>query len=160
MDEGDSAQRLIAVNIDESSLGAASGEGEHERDIAIYDLIAENRFGTPKGGPGPYRLTLALMQNKLVFDIKDEMENAIVTHLLALGPFRQIVSEYRTICQRHYTAIKSASPSQIEVIDMGRRGMHNEAAQLLMERLGGKIDMDFPTARRLFTLIVALHWEV
>jgi uncharacterized protein (UPF0262 family) len=160
MGEGDTAERLIAVNIDESSLGAASADSEHERDIAIYDLLAENRFGTPKGGPGPYRLTLALVQNKLVFDIKDEADNAVVTHLLALGPFRQIVSEYRRICGRHYAAIKSASPSQIEAIDMGRRGMHNDGAGLLMERLEGKIEMDFPTARRLFTLIVALHWEL
>jgi uncharacterized protein (UPF0262 family) len=158
MGEGDTAERLIAVHIDESSLGASSAESERERDIAIYDLLAENRFGTPKGGPGPYRLTLAVVQNKLVFDVKDEADNAVVTHLLALGPFRQIVSEYRRICDRHYAAIKSASPSQIEAIDMGRRGMHNLAATLLMERLKGKIEMDFATARRLFTLIVALHW--
>src|SRR5262249_11571203 len=106
----------------------------------------------------PYRLTIALIQNKLVFDIRDEADNAVVTHLLALGPFRRIVSDYRRICGRHYAAIKSASPSQIEAIDMGRRGMHDEAARLLMERLNGKIEMDFPTARRLFTLIVALQW--
>jgi uncharacterized protein (UPF0262 family) len=158
MGGGDTAERLIAVHIDENSLGASSPDSEHERKIAIYDLLAENRFGTPKGGPGPYRLTLALIQNKLVFEIKDEGDHAVVTHLLALGPFRQIVSEYRRICDRHYRAIKSASPSQIEAIDMGRRGMHDEAALLLKERLEGKIEMDFPTARRLFTLIVALHW--
>ncbi|BCJ91874.1 UPF0262 protein [Terrihabitans soli] len=160
MGEGDSSERLIAVHIDESSLGASSAEGEHEREIAIYDLLAENRFGTLKGDPGPYRLTLALIQNKLVFDVRDEADRPIVTHLLAVGPFRQILSEYRRICARHYAAIKSASPSQIEAIDMGRRGMHNDAARLLMERLEGKIEMDFPTARRLFTLIVALHWEL
>jgi uncharacterized protein (UPF0262 family) len=158
MGEGDTAERLIAVHIDESSLGASSADSEHERDIAIYDLLAENRFGTPKGGPGPYRLTLALVQNKLVFEVRDEADNAVVTHLLALGPFRRIVEEYRTICGRHYAAIKSASPSQIEAIDMGRRGLHDLAADLLRERLEGKIEMDFPTARRLFTLIVALHW--
>jgi uncharacterized protein (UPF0262 family) len=160
MDDSDPAQRLIAVHIDESSLGASSAEGEHERQIAIYDLLAENRFGTPKGGPGPYRLTLALIQNKLVFDIRDEADKPVVIHLLAVGPFRQIVSHYRMICERHYAAIKSASPSQIEAIDMGRRGLHNDAAKLLAERLDGKIEMDFPTARRLFTLIVALHWEL
>jgi uncharacterized protein (UPF0262 family) len=156
---GEGGQRLIAVQIDESSLGASSAEGEHEREIAIYDLLAENSFSVPRNTSGPYRLTLALVQNRLAFDVKDEAGAAVVTHLLALGPFRQIVSEYRTICDRHYAAIRSASPSQIEAIDMGRRGMHNDAANLLMERLAGKIDMDFPTARRLFTLIVALHWE-
>jgi uncharacterized protein (UPF0262 family) len=157
MGEGD--QRLVAVHIDESSLGAASAEGEHERKIAIYDLLTENSFGVPKDAKGPYRLTLALIQSKLVFGVSDEADSHIVTHLLAVGPFRQIVSEYRSICDRHYAAIRSASPSSIEAIDMGRRGMHNDAADLLMERLSGKIDMDFATARRLFTLIVALHWE-
>jgi uncharacterized protein (UPF0262 family) len=153
------SHRLIAVTIDEGSLGASSAEGEHEREIAIHDLLAENAFKVAGREHGPYRLRLALAENRLVFDVHDEDDAAIIAHFLSLGPFRQVVSEYRTICDRHYAAIRSASPSQIEAIDMGRRGMHNEAATLLNERLSGKIDMDFATARRLFTLIVALHWD-
>lgn len=153
------SDRLVAVIIDEASLGAQSAEAEHEREIAIHDLLAENSFAVPGPIAGPYRLTLALHQNRLVFDIRDGEGAAIIAHLLSLGPFRPVVAEYQRICARHYAAIRSASPSQIEAIDMGRRGMHNDAAQLLIQRLAGKIDLDFATARRLFTLIVALHWE-
>ena len=156
---GTPAHRLIAVIIDEDSLRAASAEAQHEREIAIYDLLADNSFGVPGAERGPYRLRLALVQNRLAFQIQDEAEADVIAHLLSLGPFRDMVTNYLAICERHYTAVKSASPSQIEAIDMGRRGMHNEAATLLMERLKGKIDMDFATARRLFTLIAALPWE-
>ncbi|MFC5067334.1 UPF0262 family protein [Flaviflagellibacter deserti] len=154
-----SSNRLIAVTIDETSLGASTAEAEHEREIAIHDLLDENAFAVPGRAQGPYRLDLKLFENRLVFDIRDAEDAAVVTHMLALGPFRPIVSEYNTICERHYAAIRSASPSQIEAIDMGRRGLHNDAANLLGERLKGKIDLDHATARRLFTLIVALHWD-
>lgn len=160
MGEGGAApdDRLIAVIVDEQSLGLSSPEAEHERQIAIYDLLADNRFAIPGAARGPYRLRLGLADGRLAFDVRDDREDAVVAHLLALGPFRPVVAEYQRICERHHAAIRSASPSQIEAIDMGRRGLHNEAASLLVERLAGKIDMDFATARRLFTLIVALHW--
>ena len=160
MDEaGSPAKKLIAVIIDEASMAGASPEAVHEREIAIYDLLADNSFSIPGSHTGPFRLRVGLAQNRLAFEIQSEAGQALIAHLLALGPFRPLVLDYLAICQRHHAAIRSASPSQIEAIDMGRRGMHNEAAQLLIERLDGKIEVDFPTARRLFTLIVALHWD-
>lgn len=157
--QGNSINRLIAVLIDEASLGAASAEAAHEQEIAVHDLLEENSFSLPGREAGPYRLHLSFAENRLVFDVRDEEDAPLVAHLLSLGPFRAVVEDYRRICERHYSAIRSASPSQIEAIDMGRRSMHNDAANLLVERLEGKIGMDFQTARRLFTLIVALHWE-
>ncbi len=151
--------RLTQVLVDETSLGAASAEAAHEQEIAVFDLIAENVFGVSGVDRGPYRLKLSLAQNRLVFEIEDEAGTPVIAHLLSLTPFRPVVAEYQTICQRHYAAIRSASPSQIEAIDMGRRGLHNDAAKLLQERLAGKIEMDFQTARRLFTLFVAFPWE-
>lgn len=161
MGEGGSApsQRLIAVTVDEASLGPSTLEAAHERDIAIYDLLADNSFALP-GRAGPYKLNLTVFENRLLaFDIRDENDGRVMAHILSLTPFRPLVLEYMSICERHHAAIRSASPSQIEAFDMGRRGMHNDAARLLIERLKGKIDLDFPTARRLFTLIVALGWE-
>jgi len=151
--------RLIDVILDETSLGAASAEAAHEQEIAVHDLLAENAFGVPGVERGPYQLKLSLARERLVFEIADKDGAPVVAHLLSLTPFRPIVTEYQRICESHYAAIRSASPSQIEAIDMGRRGLHNDAAKLLRERLSGKIEMDFPTARRLFTLIVALPWE-
>jgi uncharacterized protein (UPF0262 family) len=161
MGEGGSApsQRLIAVTVDEASLGPSTMEAMRERDIAIYDLLADNRFELP-GHAGPYKLNLTVFEGRLLaFDIRDESDGQVMAHILSLGPFRPLVLEYIWLCGRHHAAIRSASPSQIEAIDMGRRGMHNDGASLLIDRLKGKIDLDFPTARRLFTLIVALGWE-
>jgi uncharacterized protein (UPF0262 family) len=155
-----SRDRLISVEIDERSLGAASAEAEHECEVAIYDLLEENSFAVTGQDIGPYRLRLALEGARLVFAVKDEKDRDVVAHFLALGPFRQTVTDYLTICQRHYAAIRTASPSQIEAIDMGRRGLHNDSANIVRERLAGKIEIDFPTARRLFTLLVALNWDV
>ena len=161
MGEGGSSpsQRLIAVTVDEGSLGSSTMEAAHERDIAIYDLLADNSFGLP-GQTGPYKLKLTVFEGRLLaFDIRDDNDRPVIAHILSLTPFRPLVLDYVSLCKRHHAAIRSASPSQIEAIDMGRRGMHNDAARLLIDRLKGKIDLDFPTARRLFTLIVALGWE-
>ncbi|MGQ4275169.1 UPF0262 family protein [Terrihabitans sp. B22-R8] len=157
--QGPARNRLIAVDIDEASLGAASAEAEHECEVAIYDLLEENSFAAIGRDDGPYRLRLLVANNCLVFAVSGEDGREIVTHLLALGPFRRMVTDYLTICQRHYAAIRTASASQIEAIDMGRRGLHNESATILTERLSGKISMDFDTARRLFTLLVSLNWD-
>ncbi|WP_319844576.1 UPF0262 family protein [Terrihabitans rhizophilus] len=155
-----SRDRLVSVEIDERSLGAASAEAEHECEVAIYDLLEENSFAVTGQDLGPYRLRLALEGARLMFAVKDEEGRDVVAHFLALGPFRKTVTDYVTICQRHYAAIRTASPSQIEAIDMGRRGLHNESATIVRERLAGKIEIDFATARRLFTLLVALNWDV
>lgn len=151
--------RLIEVTIDEDSLAPASADAAHERRVAAYDLLEANQFHPIGHDGGPYRLHIGLKQSRLAFAVSDEAGREVVTHLLSLTPLRRLVNDYFLICDSHYAAIKSAAPSQIEAIDMGRRGLHNDAARVLMERLSGKIEMDFATARRLFTLIVALHWR-
>ncbi len=159
-------ERLCAVVLDESTIGRASNEIEHERAIAVYDLVEENSFQplaapTPEAAKfhGPYRLNLSLQEARLVFEIQFEDGQPVATHILSLTPFRKIVKDYYMICDSYYAAIKTATPSQIEAIDMGRRGLHNEGSQLLLDRLSGKISMDFDTARRLFTLVCVLHWK-
>jgi len=149
--------RIAAITLDEATVVRRSPDVEHERKVAIYDLVEENSF-TPIGSPGgPYHLHLAIEENRLVFDIRMMDEVAHGKVVLSLTPFRRIVKDYFLICDSYYKAIRSATPSQIEAIDMGRRGIHNEGSTLLKERLGGKIDVDFDTARRLFTLVCVLH---
>jgi uncharacterized protein (UPF0262 family) len=150
--------RLIDVELDES-IGRAAPDVEHERAVAIFDLIEENSFAPVNDEGGPYRLKLSLVDSKLVFAISSEAGEAVVTHILSLTPFRRIVKDYYMICESYYDAIRTSSPSQIEAIDMGRRGLHNEGSQTLLDRLSGKIDIDFDTARRLFTLVCVLHWR-
>ncbi|MBN9061809.1 MAG: hypothetical protein BGP06_04255 [Rhizobiales bacterium 65-9] len=155
----DSAKRLVSVLLDADSLSAGNPDQEHERAVAIYDLIEENYF-CPRGHDGgPYALNLSLTSGKLSFDIRTETGEPVATHILSLTPLRRVVRDYFLICDSYYAAIRTQTPSQIEAIDMGRRGLHNEAAALLSERLSGKIEMDADTARRLFTLVAALHWK-
>lgn len=156
-DRGDN--RLIDVELDES-IGRSTPDVEHERAVAIFDLIEENSF-LPVGdtSEGPYRLKLSLAESRLVFLITRENGEPVATHILSLTPLRRIVKDYYMICESYYEAIRSSTPSKIESIDMGRRGLHNEGAQLLVERLKGKIDCDINTSRRLFTLVTALHWK-
>jgi len=150
--------RLIDVVLDDS-IGRSTPDVEHERAVAIFDLVEENSF-EPLGHPaGPYRLNLSLADTRLVFAIASGAGEPVATHILSLAPFRRIVKDYSMICESYYEAIRSATPSRIEAIDMGRRGIHNEGSQILMERLAGKIRVDFDTARRLFTLICVLHWR-
>ncbi|CAJ0868513.1 hypothetical protein AMST5_02052 [freshwater sediment metagenome] len=157
--EASAKNRLISVTLDENSIGRGSADQEHERAIAVYDLIEDNSFALAGHNGGPYALTISLVDAKLVFQITDESGANVVTHILSLTPFRRILKDYFLICESYYAAIRTATPSRIEAIDMGRRGLHNEGAQLLAERLKGKIDTDPDTARRLFTLITALHWK-
>ena len=151
--------RLVDIELDES-IGRSTPDVEHERAVAIFDLIEENSF-RPVGdeGEGPYRLKLSLVDSRLVFRVGREDGTEVVTHILSLTPFRRIVKDYFMICESYYQAIRSATPSQIEAIDMGRRGLHNEGSQTLSDRLAGKIEVDFDTARRLFTLVCVLHWR-
>jgi uncharacterized protein (UPF0262 family) len=151
--------KLIDVELDES-IGRSTPDVEHERAVAIFDLIEENSFcPVSDEGNGPYRLKLSLIDAKLVFAISRENGEDVVTHILSLTPFRRIVKDYFLICESYYDAIRSSTPSHIEAIDMGRRGLHNEGSQTLMDRLSGKIEIDFNTARRLFTLVCVLHWR-
>ncbi|OCJ17623.1 hypothetical protein A6U87_01400 [Rhizobium sp. AC44/96] len=152
------AFRLCDVVLDDT-IGRSTPDVEHERAVAIFDLIEENSF-TPIGhGGGPYRLNISLVESKLVFAISTDGGDPVATHILSLTPFRRIVKDYFLICESYYEAIRSASPSRIEAIDMGRRGIHNEGSQTLKDRLNGKIDVDFDTARRLFTLVCVLYWR-
>lgn len=159
MDENTDPNRLIAIVLDEASIGRAPPDVEHERAVAVYDLIEENAFKPIDQPDGPYRLALSLVERRLVFDIRSEADAPLVTHILSLTPFRKIVKDYFLICESYYEAIKTGSPNRIEAIDMGRRGVHNEGSRLLMDRLDGKIIVDFDTARRLFTLVCVLHWR-
>jgi uncharacterized protein (UPF0262 family) len=155
----DKARQLVKVTLDEDSIGSPNPDVEHERAVAIYDLLEDNLFQPLGHGGGPYHLHLAIANNRLVFDIKLTDGSPVVAHYLSLTPLRRIVKDYFTICDSYYQAIRTASPSQIEAIDMGRRGLHNEGSELLTERLKDKISMDTDTARRLFTLICVLHWK-
>ena len=151
--------RLVAVTLDEGSIGRGAPDQEHERAIAIYDILEDNAFGIPERDAGPYALHLSMVEKKLAFEIRSADGEPVVTHLLSLSPFRNVIRDYEIMCDSYYKAIRTASPAQIEAIDMGRRGLHNEAADLLMQRLEGKVVLDKDTARRIFTLIFALHWK-
>lgn len=151
--------KLVDVVLDEASIARSTPDVEHDRAVAIYDLIEENCF-QPVGQPEiNYILDLSVVEKKLVLRIRSEQGADVVTHVLSLSPLRRIVKDYDLICQSYYEAIRNSTPSQIEAIDMGRRGVHNEGSEVLMERLRGKVLVDMQTARRLFTLVYALHWK-
>jgi uncharacterized protein (UPF0262 family) len=150
--------RLVAIHLDETSIMRGTPDQEHERNIAIYDLIEENVFMLENGKAGPYALYLGLNSNRLVFDVRDTQDTPIFAHVLSLSPFRTVIKDYFMICASYYDAIRNSSADKIEAIDMARRGLHNEGADLVRERLDGKIKTDFDTSRRFFTLIAALSW--
>jgi uncharacterized protein (UPF0262 family) len=150
--------RIVHVELVEKHVLRHNMEVEHERAVAIFDLLDENRFALVEmPDHGPFRLFLSVEDNRLIFDIRSEDDQPLNRTSLPLTPFRTIVRDYFMICDSYYKAIKTASPSQIEAIDMGRRGLHNEGSELLRERLAGKVELDFNTARRIFTLICVLH---
>jgi uncharacterized protein (UPF0262 family) len=155
----DPSHRIVTVTLDEGSIGRSGPDIEHERAIAIYDLIEKNLFAPEGADDGPFALHLGISGNRLMFDIRREDATPVAVHLLSLTPFRRIVKDYFMICDSYYQAIRTATPDKIEAIDMGRRGVHDEGSRTLMERLDGKVRMDFETARRLFTLISVLHWK-
>jgi uncharacterized protein (UPF0262 family) len=156
MEKGDF--RLCDVVLDDT-IGRSTPDIEHERAVAIFDLIEENSFEPIGHEGGPYRLNISLVDSRLVLTIATDEGGDVATHILSLTPFRRIVKDYFMICESYYEAIRSASPSRIEAIDMGRRGIHNEGSQTLKDRLRGKIEVDFDTARRIFTLVCVLHWR-
>jgi uncharacterized protein (UPF0262 family) len=149
--------RIAAIELDERSVVHRTRQIEQEREIAIYDLLEANPFAPAGSDGGPYHLVLGVEENRLVFDIllQDKTAHGKVT--LSLTPMRKAIKDYFLICDSYYKAIRAAPPSQIEALDMARRSSHNEGSELLMERLKGKIEVDFDTARRLFTLICVLH---
>ena len=161
---GDRSDRLIEVTLDESGLAPPTPEIEQERRVAIFDLIEENRFALPDrddrpAPPGPYRLHLAIRDRRLVFALTTADQESAGEFHLSLTPFNQVVQDYFRICESYFDAVKRLPASQIEVIDMGRRGIHNEGSRILLDRLEGKVATDMATARRLFTLICVLHFK-
>ena len=155
----DKAFRLIAITLDENSVTSRTREIEQEREIAIYDLLESNSFRPVLSQGGPYRLQLGIEENRLVFDISLEEGTPHGRIMLSLTPFRRIIKDYFLMCESYFEAIRNAPRSKIEALDMGRRGLHNDGSRLLQERLKDKIELDFDTARRVFTLICALHFK-
>ncbi len=149
--------RIVSIEIDEKSLAPAGPDADHERKVAIFDLLEENKFNVIGHDGGPYNVVLSLADNRLVFDVSESNGTLVRKLMLSLTSLRRVIKDYFLICDSYYDAIRNSTPSQIEAIDMGRRGLHNEGSQLLTERLADKVEVDFDTARRLFTLVCALH---
>lgn len=149
--------RIGSIDVDAASLAASTPDAEHDRKVAIFDLLEENTFRVVGHDGGPFAINLSLADNRLVFDISEMDGSPVRKVMLSLSPLRGVIKDYFLICDSYYDAIRNSTPSQIEAIDMGRRGLHNEGSQVLTERLADKAEVDFDTARRLFTLVCALH---
>ena len=152
-----SDKRITEITLDERTVLLRSPDIEHERKVAIYDLLQQNRFALAGKASGPFRVRLGIEAGQLMIDVADDSGSPLQRIPLALAPFRRIIKDYFVICESYYDAIKTDSPSKIEAIDMGRRGLHDEAAEMLQERLAPFAELDRDTARRLFTLICVLH---
>jgi uncharacterized protein (UPF0262 family) len=151
---------IVHIELDRKTLVSRSAEVEHERAVAIYDLLEDNHFAPVGDYTGPYHVSLSLQDaNRLIFDVRDRAENSQGEISISLTPFRRIIRDYYQICESYFDAIKRLTPSQIETIDMARRGVHNEGSEILKERLSGRVTIDFVTARRLFTLLCVLHFK-
>jgi uncharacterized protein (UPF0262 family) len=154
-----SKARLVAIHLDEASIGRGNPSIEHEREVAIFDILESNRFELEGRPGGPYELTLRLVEDRLVLAIAERDAGEPFSVVLSLTPLRRVIKDYFIVCESYYHAIRTAPPSRIQAIDMGRRALHDEGSRVLTERLKGKINVDGDTARRLFTLICALHWK-
>jgi uncharacterized protein (UPF0262 family) len=153
----ESGRRIVKITLDERSVVRRNADIEHERAVAIFDLLEENNFAVAGDAPGPFHLHLGIEENRLVFDIRSAAEEPVDRVLVPLTPFRGIVKDYFLVCETYFQAIRTASPSRIEAIDMGRRALHNEGSELLRERVAERVTIDLNTARRLFTLVCVLH---
>jgi uncharacterized protein (UPF0262 family) len=157
--DASSKARLTAIRLDESSIRRGNSNIEHEREVAIFDILEANHFALEGRDDGPYTLDLSIVEDRLVFAVGQEGSEDTFTFVLSLTPLRRILKDYFLVCETYYQAIRTAPPSRIQGIDMGRRALHDEGSRVLTERLKGKIAVDTDTARRLFTLICALHWK-
>lgn len=151
--------RLAAITLDETSIARGSSNIDHEREVAIYDLLDANMFAPAGRGDGPFTLNLGLADDRLVLTIGSQTSDRPVVHMMSLTSLRRVIKDYFIVCDSYYEAIRTAPPSRIQAIDMGRRALHDEGSRVLTERLTGKVEIDHDTARRLFTLICALHWK-
>ena len=154
-----SKAKLVAITFDEDSIRRGSSNIEHEREVAVFDILEGNRFALDGRDGGPYLLNLSIVEDRLVFAVSQEGSDDTFTVVLSLTPLRRIMKDYFVVCETYYQAIRTALPSRIQSIDMGRRALHDEGSRALSERLKGKIALDRDTSRRLFTLICALHWK-
>jgi uncharacterized protein (UPF0262 family) len=150
-------RRISAITLDEHTVVRRNADIEHERATAIADLLEENCFAPASGRRGPFTLHLAIEENRLNLEIRSTTDDSSETVVLPLAPFRRIVKDYFIICESYYEAVRGARLGQVQAIDMGRRGLHDEGSTLLIERLADKVAVDHATARRLFTLICVLH---
>ena len=157
MSERPDRQRIVGITLDERTVARRSAEVEHERQVAILDLVEENHFAPAGLDSGPYNLHLSVEENRLVIDINDARGKPLQKVVLPITPYRRLIKDYFTVCESYFEAIKRASPSRIEAIDMGRRSLHNEGAELMREHLADRVAIDVNTARRLFTLLCVLH---
>ena len=155
----DTRNKLTGISLDEASISNLDANIEHERQVAIYDIVEENSFSVEGRDEGPYALKIGIVDEKLQLVVGNEANDALVTHNLSLAPFKRIMKDYFLVLDSYYQAVRTATPSKIQAIDMGRRGLHDEGSNILIDKLDGKISIDFDTARRLFTLIAALHWK-
>jgi len=149
--------RILKITLDEHTIVRRNADVEHEREVAISDLLVDNSFAPKAAYDGPFHLHLMVAENRLILDIRNTDDETLESVVLPLSPFRKIVKDYFMICGSYYNAVREASPVQIEAIDMGRRGLHNEGGELLRERLAEHVEVDLNTARRLFTLLCVLH---
>lgn len=155
--DGRASSKIVRIELDEKSLARATADIEHERKVAIYDLLEENFFEPVGGGAGPFELRLSNVETRLVFDVRREGGERVGQVHLSMTPFRKTIKDYFLLCESYFDAIRTAAPAQIETIDMARRALHNEGSEILRERLKEKINLDLNTARRLFTLICSFH---
>lgn len=154
--------RISEIVLDPASISRGNANIEHEREVAIYDILDGNSFELEARDEGPYKLTIGMVEDRLALTVHSAGKEAgepVVSHFLSLTPFKRIMKDYFLVLDSYYQAVRSAQPSHIQAIDVGRRGLHDEGSRVLMERLEGKIKIDLDTARRLFTLISALHWK-
>ena len=157
--DGKPRNRLIEIKLDEQSIRRVTANVEHEREVAIFDILDANTFALEGRDDGPYKLTLGIVEDRLVLTVGNDRTIEVITHMLSLTPLKRVMKDYFIVCDSYYQAIRTLPPSKIQAIDMGRRGLHDEGSQLLTTRLDGKIALDNDTSRRLFTLICALHWR-
>jgi uncharacterized protein (UPF0262 family) len=153
----ENSARIVRLELDQKTIVRWSPEVEHERNVAVFDLLEGNSFRLTDGFSGPYAMVLSLRESNLVMDVRRESDGEAVEIVLATRPFRRVIKDYFLICESYFQAIKGATPSRIEAIDMARRGLHNEGSDLLRECLAGRVELDHDTARRLFTLVCVLH---
>lgn len=154
-----SANRIVGITLDSKSLGQASGNIEHEREVAIFDILDGNSFAVEGENKGPYKVHLSITDDRLVLSISNEQGEAVAQHGVPLTPLKRIMKDYFMVCETYYQAVRTAPPAKIQAIDVNRRTLHDEGSSILKDKLLSKVVVDADTARRLFTLVCALHWK-